>query len=185
MSATDTKEAILNAASSIIIQRGINHFTLEEVARAAGVSKGGLLYHFPSKNELIKEMLAKLLAEAEGGVAPTEHELNNPYTRERWLLEYIKTSYTATSVDRELTTGLLAAIATNKELIGPIRDYFSKRQQELDQCEDPVLATIIKLASDGMRFAKILDIDVLSDEAKGKVALRLKQLLKESSKNID
>ena len=36
---------------------GVSAMTLEAVAREAGLSKGGLLYHFASKDELIAAML--------------------------------------------------------------------------------------------------------------------------------
>jgi AcrR family transcriptional regulator len=42
------KIEILDAASKIVNQRGIFNLTLEAVAEEAGISKGGLLYHYPS-----------------------------------------------------------------------------------------------------------------------------------------
>ena len=52
-----TKNAILDAANRILIEKGAECFTLESVAAEANVSKGGLLYHFRSKNELITGMI--------------------------------------------------------------------------------------------------------------------------------
>ena len=46
-------DRILDAAEELICTRGIAGFTLDGVAQAAGVSKGGLLYHFRSKDSLI------------------------------------------------------------------------------------------------------------------------------------
>ncbi|MDO8275460.1 MAG: TetR/AcrR family transcriptional regulator, partial [Serpentinimonas sp.] len=45
----DTRNALLEATNTVILRDGIAHLTLEAVAKEAGVSKGGLLYHFPSK----------------------------------------------------------------------------------------------------------------------------------------
>ena len=36
---------------------GAVHLTLDAVAERAGVSKGGLLYHFPSKESLLQAMV--------------------------------------------------------------------------------------------------------------------------------
>lgn len=50
-----TRAALLDAAGQLVRERGISA-TLDDVARRAGVSKGGLLYHFASKQELLLAM---------------------------------------------------------------------------------------------------------------------------------
>ena len=61
-----TQISILNAACQIILERGAEALTIEAVAQKAGISKGGLLYHFPSKNKLIEGMINRLIIE--GGI---------------------------------------------------------------------------------------------------------------------
>jgi AcrR family transcriptional regulator len=46
------REAILRAASKVVETEGIAALTYEAVAAASGLTKGGLLYHFPSKDAL-------------------------------------------------------------------------------------------------------------------------------------
>ncbi len=53
-------DRILDAAEELICSRGIAGFTLDGVAQAAGVSKGGLLYHFRSKDSLISGMQRRM-----------------------------------------------------------------------------------------------------------------------------
>lgn len=50
---SSAQDRILDAAENLIATQGIAGFTLDAVARAAEVSKGGLLYHFSSKDSLI------------------------------------------------------------------------------------------------------------------------------------
>lgn len=52
-----TRRLLLDAAASVIRTRGIAA-TLDEIAEAAGVSKGGLIYHFASKDQLILALAA-------------------------------------------------------------------------------------------------------------------------------
>lgn len=47
-----TRRLLLDAAGSVIRSRGITA-TLDDIAQAAGISKGGLIYHFASKDQLI------------------------------------------------------------------------------------------------------------------------------------
>lgn len=58
----DTKAArtvarILEAARSLFLARSVAEVTTEDIARVAGVTKGGLYHHFPSKERLYVAML--------------------------------------------------------------------------------------------------------------------------------
>lgn len=56
----DVRTRILDATESLVTQRGVAGLTLEAAAREAGVSKGGLLYHFSSKEALLEAALGRL-----------------------------------------------------------------------------------------------------------------------------
>ena len=47
-----TNSQIIQAALSVAAEKGAGKVTLDSVAKAAGVSKGGLIYHFSSKEAL-------------------------------------------------------------------------------------------------------------------------------------
>jgi AcrR family transcriptional regulator len=49
---TSSRDRILDAYADLLITEGERQATLEAVAARADVSKGGLLYHFPSKDQL-------------------------------------------------------------------------------------------------------------------------------------
>lgn len=53
----NSKDEILNAVEAVIAETGSARMSLDAVAHAAGVSKGGLLYNFPSKQLLIKALI--------------------------------------------------------------------------------------------------------------------------------
>lgn len=54
------RERVLDAFETILIDDGERTATLDATAKAAGVSKGGLLYHFGSKEELVTGLLNRL-----------------------------------------------------------------------------------------------------------------------------
>jgi len=58
-----TKQKLLDAATEIIMDHGVHQLTLDEVAKTAGVSKGGLLYHYPSKEALLTAIVERLQTE--------------------------------------------------------------------------------------------------------------------------
>ena len=50
--------AILNAALVVFSQHGFRGSTLDQIAKAAGLSKPNLLYYFPSKEAIHRELLS-------------------------------------------------------------------------------------------------------------------------------
>lgn len=57
MRATDSKYRLFTASMELIGARGHQDVSVDEIARAAGVSKGTVYYNFGSKNDLIGELL--------------------------------------------------------------------------------------------------------------------------------
>jgi AcrR family transcriptional regulator len=56
------RDEILDAAADLVRERGAVHLTLDAVSAKAKVSKGGLLYHFQTKEALLQAMVARLEA---------------------------------------------------------------------------------------------------------------------------
>ena len=63
------KDALLDAAEALLWEQGTQALTLTAVADRAGVSKGGLLYHFPTKEALIRGLVARLIEEFDALIA--------------------------------------------------------------------------------------------------------------------
>jgi AcrR family transcriptional regulator len=62
------RRRLLDAATAVLNERGLVGFRTAEVAELAGVSKGALLHHFPTKVRLIAAVLERLY-EAAGDTA--------------------------------------------------------------------------------------------------------------------
>ncbi len=54
------REAVLDAFTRILVDEGERAATMDATARGAGVSKGGLLYHFNSKSALEAALVERL-----------------------------------------------------------------------------------------------------------------------------
>ena len=53
---SQTRESIFEACSQILRHEGLTNLTLQAVANEAGISKGGLLYHFETKEALVEAL---------------------------------------------------------------------------------------------------------------------------------
>lgn len=55
-----TRTAILLAAEELFLEKGVSHTSLEQIARAAGVTRGAVYWHFQNKAHLFHEMLSQV-----------------------------------------------------------------------------------------------------------------------------
>lgn len=82
----ETRRAlIIDEAVQLIGECGYNGFNLHDLAKRCGLSNGGVLYHFPSKEHLFLYMLEALHERQEQALAPVvarlEEELAGPGVR--------------------------------------------------------------------------------------------------------
>ena len=73
--ANNSREHILDTYVDLLIRSGERAATLDAVATAAKVSKGGLLYHFSSKKALLEALAERTLTLAEEDFAAMEQAL--------------------------------------------------------------------------------------------------------------
>jgi AcrR family transcriptional regulator len=157
MQRSTTRENILQAANRVIQRHGVAGLTLEAVAREAGVSKGGIFYHFPSKDALIEGMMASLCQSFDRALQQ-EAERSPAAQPGRWLHAYILATCLP-EVPPADVGGLLAAVATNPALLEPLRDWYAAWQQRVEQDGLPAAtATLLRLAVDGWWFTELLGL---------------------------
>jgi TetR/AcrR family acrAB operon transcriptional repressor len=60
--AQETRNAILDAAEVVFQERGVSHTSLAEVAKAAGVTRGAIYWHFANKAALYDAMIQRVFA---------------------------------------------------------------------------------------------------------------------------
>lgn len=92
-SAEDTRQQILRVATEMIGRHGTG-VPVNDIAEAAGVSKGGLLYHFPNKEALLTGLAADLIAQFRRDVeqAATDEPEGTPG---RLTRAYVRASFAA------------------------------------------------------------------------------------------
>lgn len=175
------REKILKAANRIIGERGLHHFTLDHVAQEASVSKGGLLYHFPSKDALIKGMIDQLQSRFDEKTDERIKEVEAPLPYD-YLLTFIFESFEQIRLDPNVMAGMLAAVAMNQDLLASVKEFYEKWQAIMEQTADPVMATIIRLATDGLALTELFDVGALSEDMRKAVLDRLLKIAEENCK---
>lgn len=175
-----TRELILDAAEAVVARDGARRLTIDAVVKESGFSKGGVLYNFPSKLDLIKGMVERMVEFAE--TAHREAVAEAEAKGEPVVPAMVRALCVYKEIDNRVSMGLLAAAAENPELIDPVRDAMARIGEQLTaRAADPDLARIVMLAADGMHFADILGLDVLTEEDRARIEARLVALVSETS----
>lgn len=180
-----TRARLLDAAARLVLREGVSRLTLEAAAREAGVSKGGLLYHFPSKDALIAGMVERQAIER--FERELYERLEHSYSGTgSWTRAYADATFNPRDAQRDLPLqgGLLAAAANNPALLDPLRESYKAFQKHTkDDGVDPTLATVVRLASDGLWFLELLDLPSIPTDLRQKVFETLLEFAGEQSES--
>lgn len=57
----DTRERILDAAQTLVMQRGFAGTAVDDILRATGLTKGAFFHHFPSKADLARVLVHRFV----------------------------------------------------------------------------------------------------------------------------
>ncbi|MEW9532656.1 TetR/AcrR family transcriptional regulator [Microbispora sp. NPDC049125] len=137
------RDELLDAAECLLDDQGAHALTLAAVADRAGVSKGGLLYHFASKEALVKGMIERLIAEFDALVAAQDE---STYTR-----AYLAATFEAVQSGRLRRWAVVTGAAGDPALLAPIREALARwHLYGLDEEPDPATSRIVRLACEGV-----------------------------------
>lgn len=169
---------MLNAAEALVIDYGVNGMTLEAVASRAKVSKGGLLYHFASKEVLVQAMVSRIAVMIEHYF--TAELTNQPLGRNRHAHTLMRIMMDGHLFPRlkQVAAPLLAAMASDPKLLDPMRRFLNKVRQGM--CDDGLSAErtwLILAALDGIKFWRIFQLFEPSDSDLAKVRCLLEQII--------
>jgi AcrR family transcriptional regulator len=175
----DSRELILQAAEEIVASRGPAHLTLETAANEAKVSKGGLFYHFRSKEALLEAMILRSMELLLSEQKKVEESRN--VERNGKMKANIIGTLRHLEGQRPVLTAVVAAIANDPKLVEPMRDSIRKQFQDLSkeltlQTED---IAILFLASQGLLLMELLNLSFLTPGQIRKVTQRMLRMVDE------
>lgn len=170
------RDRLLDAAEQVASRDGVRSLTLEAVAAQAGVSKGGLLYHFHSKSVLITAIVERLANRCE---SEQKEALDKDF---RQAGAFTRAYLTARAkrpdpAEQPVHTALLAAAGTNPQYLDPFRRRIVEWQARLESDGiDPATASIVRLAIDGLCLCRLLGLPVPEGELHQRVIERLRSM---------
>jgi AcrR family transcriptional regulator len=173
---SNAREQILDAANAVVALKGVASLTLEEVAREAGLSKGGVLYHFPSKEALTAAMIERFIHRFDDAMARVAER--DPDKRGSYARAYVRVSMGdvpgGTDMIDRINGSLTAALANYPERLAPVRGQGARNQKLIaNDGLDPIIASIIRFAVDGMWLGENFNLARIDPKLKAAIARRL------------
>lgn len=157
------RDAMLNAAETVLTKQGAWRLTLDSVAEESQVSKGGLLYHFPTKDVLLQALVARLMERA--AEKRVERRVGSDGGAEAVLRADLESFLLDDDHDPQLCAALISALANCPDLKEPIRSFHEDRFSELGELDiDNDEAAILLLAADGLMLMETLNVSPFSAE---------------------
>lgn len=177
MNSNSKYKTILIAASTVVKNNGVEKLTLEAVAKEAGVSKGGLLHHFPNKEALITGMVEELTNDFFTNVQ--DRAMSEMVERGKWSRAITGAIDEDLKEGKEIGTALTAALFTNPDILSKFQNQYATWQQNIENDGiHPVRSTIVRLAADGLWYSEMFGLGVLDDELRTKVIHELINMTK-------
>ncbi|WEG73079.1 TetR/AcrR family transcriptional regulator [Vagococcus intermedius] len=169
------KQRIYHATSELIDEYGGN-FSLEMVAKKAEISKGGLLYYFPTKESLLAALASDIHEDFTAGVIQRAESAK--VLKGRWTRALLDSLIEDMEQGMRLNVAVRANVMIDHQLIEKVRSDYSKIQNHLEHDGiDPLNGTIVRLAMQGLYHATWFDVAPLDRVDTRKVIEKLYQLI--------
>ncbi|WP_433705947.1 TetR family transcriptional regulator [Paraburkholderia sacchari] len=169
---------LLQAASDIATDHGVQAVTLDAVAERAGVTKGALQYHFANKQGLIDALFEQTLerfgAQMEARIAA---DRNDPHGASARAYLHSTLDETSPAASTNVLRVLVAAMMTDPEIrerhSAPMRKWTRPDPLPL---EHAARLMICRLVADGLWISDLLGYQDLSPELRNEVVRQIERM---------
>jgi len=133
----DSRQEILRTAARLFQQRGYDATSMNDVAAALKLSKGGLYHHFQSKDEILFEIMNHAMEMTQERVIAPVLEIADPMERLRALIR-LHIEVVLSPGDREITVML----HENHPLPPTLRKRINHRKKEYVHFVESLIADV-------------------------------------------
>ncbi|MBR0709107.1 TetR/AcrR family transcriptional regulator [Bradyrhizobium liaoningense] len=168
-----SRNAALEAAIAIIARDGPGRLTLDAIARESGLSKGGVMHQFRTKEAVLKALLERQMAHFEEFsthyMAKVRATSANPN-----LATQLATIREAATTPNSAALALVAAMVENPSLMALPRELEMKRMAAIkEEAADPDLAMLRWAGALGLLLSSLFGMSPLSKDEHQRLFARL------------
>lgn len=152
---TITRDRLLDVAEELVREQGGSALTIGALAKAAGISKGGVQYSFVNRDDLIRSLVLRWTSRFDAML--DEAATDDPVGFIRTYIEETRTSQHAMDAK---TAGLMVSYLENPEHVRETRNWYRGIFERLaGASRDAQAARVAFLAVEGLFLLRINGID--------------------------
>lgn len=174
MTRDNNRERILEAAEAIVKARGAAKLTYEELCRESGFTRGGLTYHFPTKDSLLQALLERDVLQWQAREQQLRPADAPPAAAE--LIAYLRAFTVEDAEKRRFVAGMLSAVAHDHALLDPVRRLHAERASSAHWDRAALRQQILRFAAEGLFWSEFFRCTELPAEARAQLVTELEAL---------
>ena len=126
-----SRQQVLDAALTTLAKNGFSRTSVQDIADAAGLSKGAVHYHFENKDDLIRCVLEQCCEHLSTRVKAAWEAPGTPVERIRRAIEEMWTARKERGPELRVISDLMAEGVHDEGLRKPLADMFQRNREEI------------------------------------------------------
>jgi AcrR family transcriptional regulator len=166
---------VLEAARAIVESKGAGHLTFEELSAVSGVTRGGITYHFPTKEALLKGLIEADIADWERTASTLESGCG--CSRTAAVMGQIRCNLDPLDAGhKRFVSGLMGAAMTDPSLLDPIREHQRRKFADWEWDEASLKRYLMLLAAEGVFWQDFFDLNPLPAAVRARIVALIERL---------
>ncbi|WAS92466.1 TetR/AcrR family transcriptional regulator [Nannocystis punicea] len=151
------RQKLLDCAAQILVDRGLANLTVQAVAEAAGVTKGGLLHHFASKQKLTEALFAEQLRILDGEIDAAMSA--DPVAHGRFTRAYVRSTLRVEQTGPCPCAALSVSTLIDPALRQAWGDWYKERLNRHRETDGDLALQLVRYAADGVWLEDLMAQD--------------------------
>jgi AcrR family transcriptional regulator len=180
------RERILEAARRIVEDSGAGHLTFDELSRVSGVTRGGITYHFPTKQDLLRGLIEADMQQWERAAEPCpELAAACACPRTAAALGQLRCHMSDDEAHKRFVSGMLSAAMVDSALLDPVREHQARDFADWQWDEADLRRYLLLAAAEGLFWQDMFNLSPLPASARPKLKALIERLLLEWSSPVE
>jgi len=171
------KQEVLDAARRIVRDRGAGNLTFEEIVQESGVTRGGITYHFATKDALLRALVESDIEQWRELEDRHRPEATDPQTAE--LIADIRGHTEPNEDRRRFVAGMLSALTLDPSLLDPVRQFIAQKLAGLEWDDVQLRRHLLRLAAEGLFWSEIFEYRELDPDVRERLVALMEQMARE------
>lgn len=172
------RQRVLDAARRIVEARGAGHLTFDELARESGVTRGGITYHFPTKEDLLRGLIEADIRQWDSAAAPpAELPEGCVCPRTAAALGQLRCHLSEDEAHKRFVHGMLSAGMVDDSLLAPVREHQAREFADWTWDEADLRRFLLLAAAEGLFWQNLFNLSPVPAEVRPRIKALIERLL--------